>query len=74
MKYLLLIAFLFLVFRIMQKGRAPTSRRGVSERAPENMVSCAHCGLNLPVSESLRANGRHYCCIAHRRADEARGR
>ena len=34
-------------------------------REVERMVECAHCGVNQPVSESILANHRYYCCAAH---------
>lgn len=33
----------------------------------EQMVPCAHCGLHVPESESVKAGGRVYCSEAHRR-------
>ena len=35
--------------------------------APEDMVRCERCGVHLPRSESLVAEGRHYCSVEHRR-------
>lgn len=35
----------------------------------EAMVSCAWCGLHVPLSESVEAGARHYCCEEHRRLD-----
>ncbi|MBI1174501.1 MAG: hypothetical protein GC139_04445 [Sideroxydans sp.] len=34
----------------------------------EDMVRCAYCGVHLPKSEGILADGRHYCSEAHRRA------
>lgn len=33
---------------------------------PEAMVPCDVCGLNVPRSEALPANGRYYCSDEHR--------
>ena len=33
----------------------------------QDMVSCAHCGINLPKGESLSVDGQYYCCTAHSR-------
>jgi uncharacterized protein len=30
------------------------------------MVTCAHCHLNVPESESVASDGQHYCCDEHR--------
>ncbi|MEX8517494.1 MAG: PP0621 family protein [Leptothrix sp. (in: b-proteobacteria)] len=33
------------------------------------MVSCCHCGMHLPEQEAVSdAEGRFYCCAAHRDA------
>jgi len=68
MKYLLLLAlFLFVLWMLRKIG---TSRSGAQpppdSRASEQMVKCAHCGVNQPVSESILTNGRYFCCSAHR--------
>ena len=72
MKYLILIALIFLVFRLLFRGQSP--RRGstkAGEREAERMVCCAHCGVNQPVSESILHNGSYYCCQAHLLAAES---
>ena len=73
MKYLLLAAFLFAMFRVlrMARGARPVAPRSVS-RVPERMVQCACCGVYQPLGESIRSDGRHYCCAEHRRVAEAR--
>lgn len=69
-KYLLLIGLLWAVWLIWRKT-ASSSRGGNEsppvEREAERMVECARCGVNQPVSESILANGRYYCCPAHLR-------
>ena len=74
MRYLLLFALLLLVFWIMRKNRKHTSTPPPAARPPEKMVSCAHCGVNLPLSESVRSGNRHYCCLEHLRSEEVQGR
>jgi len=69
---LLLLLFLALIGFILMKGLKARDRRkdsGVARRGPaaERMVACAHCGVNLPESESVRAGGRHFCSEEHRR-------
>jgi uncharacterized protein len=58
----------------------PSPGEGKSRRragpAAEPMVACARCGLHVPASESVEADGRHYCCQEHRRlgaGDSSRG-
>lgn len=46
------------------------SRRKPRVAAPSPMVSCAHCGLNLPLEEAVpgdAGSGVHFCSQAHRR-------
>ena len=38
-----------------------------NEKAPEDMVRCEVCGVNLPRSEAILSQGRFYCCDEHRR-------
>ena len=33
----------------------------------EQMVACAHCGLHVPESESIRGAGEFFCSDEHRR-------
>jgi uncharacterized protein len=67
MKYLLLLALFVIVLMFLRQAQGARTRRDASRaRPPERMVSCAVCKLNLPVSESLFADGRYYCCAAHR--------
>ncbi len=33
--------------------------------AQGELVSCAHCSVNLPKSEARSAGGRHYCSEEH---------
>ncbi len=66
MKYLLWIAFFLVVLLLVRKAQGNRSRRQAPPaRAPERMVTCAHCHVNQPLSESILSNGRYYCCPAH---------
>ena len=50
-------------------GKSITRRGPPREAAPEDMVRCAHCGVHLPASESVRDSAaRPYCCAEHRGA------
>lgn len=50
------------------KRDEPASRR--AEISAEKVFPCAHCGVHVPESEGVRANGRFYCSEAHRRLAE----
>jgi uncharacterized protein len=69
---LILLLFLALVGYLLVKGLKRPRRRGDPpgprrDLPAERMVTCAHCGVNLPESESVGAGGRHYCSDEHRR-------
>lgn len=66
MKYLLLFAFFLVVFWVLRKSDTARSRaKHQAAREPERMVECARCGVNQPISESVLAHGRYFCCSAH---------
>jgi uncharacterized protein len=57
-----------LVVYVLLRARSPRRHaRSEATAAAEAMVSCAHCGLNVPLSESLAAAEHHYCSEEHRR-------
>lgn len=39
-------------------------------KAPEDMVRCRVCGVNLPRSEAILSKGQFYCSDEHRRGDQ----
>jgi len=74
-KFLLLIALAVVVWWMWRKSQAAGSAtpRPPVQREAERMVKCAYCGVNQPVSESILAAGRYYCCAAHRHEAESEG-
>ncbi|MBP8277303.1 MAG: hypothetical protein KAX55_10475 [Propionivibrio sp.] len=46
-------------------------RHSPTAHAPEEMVTCAHCGVYLPISDSIEVRGRRFCSIEHQRAAQA---
>jgi len=70
MKYLLLLAFLGVLWWVWKKrDEAPLSAR--QSPAPENMVVCTYCGVHLPESDALVDGGKPYCNAAHRDAADS---
>ncbi|MEW6513575.1 MAG: PP0621 family protein [Pseudomonadota bacterium] len=70
MKFLLLIGILALIIWFWSGRRR--NQRGESDHqssssATEAIVVCAHCRLHVPESESILADGHHYCCDEHRK-------
>ena len=67
-KFLLFILFGVLLYRILK--RAPQTgapRPAAVPPVAETMIRCTHCGVHVPIGESLAEGGRHYCCEEHRR-------
>lgn len=60
---IVIIALVYWLFKSYRKG-VPKQ-----EEPPktQEMVGCAHCGINLPKNESLFVDGKYYCCAAHSR-------
>jgi uncharacterized protein len=66
-KYLLLI-FVIVAAWWLAKGFRRSGKAGdAPAAAPEQMVSCGHCGVYLPQSEAVREGDRYFCCNEHRR-------
>ncbi|WP_121242774.1 PP0621 family protein [Sulfurisoma sediminicola] len=67
---LLVVAVLYVLLRARKGRRAADRQRpehsAARESFAEPFVVCAHCGINLPLSEAVTIEGRHYCCEEHR--------
>lgn len=61
----IVLVAIWLVLRGVARSRAKPSPRAP---AAENMVSCAHCRVNLPQSEAILDGERSYCSEEHRRS------
>ena len=62
------IAVLIVIWLLRRAFAAPRSGDKGSDAPGEpkgDLVSCAHCGVNLPKSEARSAGGRHYCSEEH---------
>jgi uncharacterized protein len=68
-KLLLLIVSALLVYWVLKAYGKTLSKPGENrDTAAEDMVRCAHCGVNLPMSESLNSHGDFFCSKEHLRA------
>ncbi|MFZ2541397.1 MAG: PP0621 family protein [Gallionella sp.] len=65
-RLLLLFAIIALVYLLLKSYRKKASAQ--NQAIAEDMVRCAHCGVHLPRSESLRADGLDFCNAQHRDA------
>lgn len=70
MKYLFWLLVLLLVWWAYKRAR--TSGTGqtppAAPAAPQDMVTCAHCGIHLPHDEAVAGAHGQYCSPAHRSA------
>lgn len=79
MKYLLVLAFVLVVFwlwrhnRQAERNETPPARRPPSNQGTgvTEMVACDVCQVHLPRSEALIGSKGIYCSDAHRRQAEA---
>lgn len=71
MKYLVLAAVLFIAYLVWRNNRLEDRGDRQAQRGqpgtPQEMVSCATCGLHLPRPDAVRgSDGRYYCGEEHR--------
>ena len=61
--FLLLALIVYLAIKALT--RRPPAK--APRKDAEKMVHCDQCGLYLPESEAIHAQGRHYCSVDHQR-------
>ena len=68
-KILLLIVIGFVVWAIFRAYQRSLNMPSASKHGQpvEDMVKCAHCGVNLPRSEAIYSGGVFYCTPEHRK-------
>lgn len=67
-KILLLIAAVFVVVALLRTYQRSIARPSSSTKDKvEDMVKCAHCGVNLPRSEAIYSGGNFFCTPEHQR-------
>lgn len=67
-KILLLIVIGLVVWALIRNYQRSLNQSATrtSEKAVENMVKCAHCGVNLPRSEAIYSGGDFFCTPEHK--------
>jgi uncharacterized protein len=67
-KILLLIAIGFVVLGVIRAYQRSLNKPSAPARGPivEDMVKCAHCGVNLPRSEAIYSGGDFFCTPEHK--------
>ena len=74
-RLILIAVVVFVVIWLLRRAIAGPRRAsdasdgppGAADGAPPqgDLVSCAHCGVNLPKSDARSAGGRYYCSEEH---------
>ena len=66
-KILLLIAIGFVVLAVIRTYQRSLNKPSTPARdqTVEDMVKCAHCGVNLPRSEAIYSGGEFFCTPEH---------
>jgi uncharacterized protein len=71
-KLILIAVGVLVIFWLLRRALAGRRKDGEPAQAPGepkgDLVSCAHCRMNLPKAEARSAGGRHYCSEEHWRA------
>jgi uncharacterized protein len=66
-KFLLLILAVLAVWWLAKGLRRRGEAKDAPEPAPEQMVTCDHCGLHLPQGEAIPDGNKFFCSDEHRR-------
>jgi uncharacterized protein len=71
-RLIVIVAIVFALLWLLRRALARPAKSDAPPQAPGeakgDLVSCAHCGVNLPKLEARSAGGRHYCSEEHWRA------
>ena len=61
--FVLIVAVIYFAWRSMRLKANLAEHK--NDMPGEKMVSCANCGLYVPISEAVYSNGKYYCCRQH---------
>jgi uncharacterized protein len=64
---LLALAALAIIWFFSGRHKGRPANGGRPSGTAEKIVVCAHCRLHIPESESVAADGHHFCCEEHRK-------
>ena len=70
-RLIFIIVIIALVFWLLRSYRKQAPKQDEAPKT-QDMVSCAHCGIHLPKSESVSADGKYYCCAEHSRGQSGK--
>ena len=64
-KWGFLILFALVVYLAVKATKRKNRAKSRVPPLAEDMVACAHCGVNLPKSEAIPLRGSFFCCKDH---------
>ena len=67
-RLLFFVAIAAVVYLLLRSYRNNSATPPQSPPQTEDMVRCAQCGVHVPKGESVQAQGKNFCCAAHRDA------
>lgn len=69
LKIILLIVIVFVAAMVLRAYKRSLNKPAAPARdsKPEDMVKCAHCGVNLPRSEAIYSGGVFFCTPEHQK-------
>lgn len=62
-RLIFLFAIVAVVYLLFKSWRSKASEK--QPEVVEDMVRCAHCGVHLPMGESVRSGDQFFCCADH---------
>jgi uncharacterized protein len=67
MKFLLVLLVLLFGAWLWRSSRQKNAinKKAPPLKSPQDMVSCARCGLHIPQAESVQGHDGVYCCHTH---------
>ncbi len=75
MKFLLLLVVVLVAVWAWRSGRladtAPKQKPPTTPPSPQDMVSCAQCGVHVPQADAIAGRNGPYCCVEHRQRAES---
>jgi len=74
LKYLLLVCVCLIAYLFIKASARKGNRSNSDGEAPrphvQSMAKCSYCGVHFPKDEGLQSQGRIYCSIEHKRANQ----
>ena len=66
-RLIIILVLVWLIYSLTRRWLASLQNKSSTKNTPiESMARCDHCGLHIPQSESIQANGKTYCSEEHK--------